>query len=148
MDNAQPRVEQSREVRQVLWVARKQLDQRPVEADQDGHLHHHGPQAADGVNALLLIELEGLLGDALPVLGVLLLDLLDLGLQRGHGPGRAELPHRKREGGQPGQSGEDQDAEADVVEQQNVQEHQAVDHGPDDRLIPNGPDELHALLFP
>ena len=111
-----------------------------VEADPDGKLDEHRPQAPQGIHALLLVEPHGLLGEALPVLGVAGLKLLELGLERGHHLELAALLDRQRDHYRAYDQGEDDDAEPEAIEEDAVQQHQAVDHGVDNDPVPDAAD--------
>ena len=58
----------------------------------DGHLNEHGAQASQGVDSMLLVKSHGLLRHALPIIGVLLLDLFEQWLELGHTTGHFDLP--------------------------------------------------------
>ena len=121
------------------------MEEALVKADPDGELDEHRPQAPQGVHAVLLVHAHGLLGEALPVLGVFGLKLLELGLEPGHGLELAALLHRQRDHYRAHDQGEDDDAEPKAVEEDAIQQHQAVDHGLDNDQVPDVADYFHWL---
>ncbi len=98
-----------------------------VQRDQDGELEEHGAQAAEGVHSALPVELHDFFLAALGV-AVLLVDLLDAGLDALHGAGNVELAEGQGEGDQPDEDGEGDDREAEAIEEDVIQENQQVHH--------------------
>ena len=94
---------------------------------------------------MLFVYPHRLLRDALPVFGVSLLDLLELGLKCGHGPYLAALLHRQGDHDGAYDDGKDNDAKPEAAEENAIQQHQAVDHRLDNYQIPEVPDYFHGL---
>ena len=117
-----------------------------VEAYPDRELNEHRPQASQWVDTLLPVELHGLLRDPLFVLGVAFLDLLQLGLEYRHGLQLPALLHRERHHDHANDEREYDDTYAEVLEKNAVQQHQAVDHRPDDDSVPDVDDYCQSLF--
>ena len=128
MDAGEPGVQLLREIDKALGVPGHGLNDRLVEAYPYGKLHKHRAQTPDGVHALLLVQLHGLLGDLLRVLAVLLPDLLDLRLEAGHGPGGVQLLAGQGVHGNANSDGEGNDAQPEIAREDAVQEDQRVQH--------------------
>lgn len=132
----EPWVELGRKVGETLRCGCKGRTQGPEEADEDRHLENERPKAADWVDTRLPVELHGLLGTALRIVLVLLVDLLRLRRKLAHGPGHLQLPQGERHHEKARRYGEHDDAQAEVAEEDPVQEYQAVDHRPVDDQVP------------
>jgi len=112
------------------------LDQHPEETDEDRHLDHEGAKTPDGADPGILVEFHGLLGYPGAVVLIALLNFLHLGLQGGHVAYLPDLFQGQRHRQQPHYEGEDDDGQAHLIPENDVQDQQGVDHGPDDYLIP------------
>ena len=84
MDLWQPIVEVLGQSDKAFGLGRDGLEDCLVEADPDRELYEHGAEAAERVDALLLVQGHRLAGCAPPFALVLLLNLLHLWLERGH----------------------------------------------------------------
>src|SRR4029079_12205333 len=95
------------------------------ERDENRDLQEERANAAQRVGARFPVELHDLF---LPPLGVavLLVDLLDLRLDRLHRLRRVNVAKRQRERGRADQDGERDDRQAEAVEQQMREQHQQV----------------------
>ena len=98
---------------------------------------------------MFLVETHRFLRYAGPVVGEFGLKLLHLGLQGAH---RLHLPalfQAQREHCPTHDNREYDDAEPEVVEKNEIQEHQAVYHRPDDDLVPKDANKLQdfALIW-
>ena len=114
---------------------------------QMGNCMTQRAEAPDWVYPVLLVNPHGLLRDALPVLGVLLLYLLDLGLNGGHGLELFALAHGEREHDHAHEDGERQYGEAKAVEEVVVEHHQAVYHWPDEDRVPYVYDYFQVIIL-
>ena len=74
VEDGQPSVEFAGKADEALRGERHDKVDGPKQADEDGHLDDHGAEAADGVEAHLLVRLHDLL---LALLGVVLVTLVD-----------------------------------------------------------------------
>ena len=81
------------------------------EADEHGDLHQHGEAAHGHVDAVVLLQLGHLHGHPLAVVGVLLLDGLNLRLQFRHLLGGADLLHHRVEEDESDRHREEHDGE-------------------------------------
>ncbi len=133
-----PGVQLFRQPDQVVGAGEHDLDQHPEQADQDGHLDDHWAQAAEGAHPGLPVQAHGLLGNSGPVPGVPVLNLLQLGLQRTHGPHLLQLLQCQRQRGHPDNGGQYDDRQTHLAEEDGVEHHQAVEHGPNYQF---GPEE-------
>lgn len=116
-----------------------------IQADPDRELDHHRPQAANGVDPHLLVQLHGLLGDPGPILAIPGLNGLQPRLEVRHFLGRADLLQCQGQGCQAHQDGEDDDGDTEVPPHEGVQHHQAVLHGVEDDLVPQDRDDFHCF---
>ena len=85
-----------------LLVVRVEPAQHVEQAEEDRDLQEHRKAAHQRVGLLLPVELHHLFLERLPVTLVLLLQLLDLGLERLHRPLRPDLLDEDREQDRPG----------------------------------------------
>ena len=84
------------------------LVEQPEQREEDRHLQQDRQAGGERVGARLLVELHRLLGELLPVVAVLLLQLLDLGLDQLHVPAGLDLLDEQRD-----QRGPDDQRQAD-----------------------------------
>ena len=132
MNLRQPVVQVPRQPYEAFWIGRHGLEYRLIQAYPDGELDEHGAETAERVDALLPVEFHSLLGGALTVALVALLNFLHLRLERAHRLYLAALLDRERHERQPYQQRKGDDGYAEVEEQVGVQHHQPVYHGLDD----------------
>ncbi len=102
-----------------------------------GELDEQRPKAADGVDAVRLVQRHSLAREPLAVFGVLLLNPLELRLKIGHLLHLAALPNRQRDEHGTHNQREGDDSQAKVQEEHAVKQHEAVYHRLDDNEIPN-----------
>ena len=126
----------SRQADETLRVGWNSLYYRLVQPDPYRELNEHWSQTAEWVDTLLAVELHRLLGRALPVAFVLVLDLLHHGLESAHRLDLAALLHRERDHHDPYQQGEGNYRDAEVREQVVIQQDQGIDHRLDDHEVP------------
>ncbi len=107
MDLGNPSVQMARETDKAFRVGRNGLDDRLVQPYPDWELNKHRTQASQRIDAMLSVELHRLLGRALPVTLVLVLNLLHERLECAHALDLATLldrqgdhhhPHKERKG--------------------------------------------------
>ena len=127
---------------QVFRLGKEGLDEDPEQADKDWQLHHQGAEAADGADAGLPVELHGFLGYPCPVAAVPVLNFLHARLQFAHAAHLANLLQGQGQGYQPYQNGKGDYRQPHVVEADNVQHHQGVEHGADYYFIPKQEEEF------
>ncbi len=137
MDKGNPGIQFIRKSHQPIRIGREGLHQGLKQAYPYRELDHHWPQASQGVYPCLAIHSHRLLGKLTFVVLILFPQLLELGLETGHGPHLAYLSQGEGCSYQAYEDGKGYDGQAHVAEQHGVQEHQAVDHGPEDALIPD-----------
>lgn len=122
--------------RQVLRGVGQHLDDSVIQANPDGHLNHHWPQAPNRVHSHFLVKAHGLLGQARLVLGIPFLEGLKPGLQLRHLLGRAYLSQAQGQCDQAYQDGENNDGYAEVAAGHCVQHHQPIHHRVEDQSVP------------
>lgn len=123
---------------QVVGRIKKRLHQDAKQSEEDQHLGYHWTQATKGANAGVFVQLHSFLGYSGPIAAVPRLDFLNLGLHGGHAPHLPQLLEGKGKGSQPHHYGKNNYCEAHVVEKNDVQHQQGVEHRPDDYLGPEG----------
>ena len=136
IDLRKPVVQVSRQADETLRVGWNSLNNRLVQPDPYRELNEHWSQAAKRVNTLLTIQLHRLLGRALPVAFVLVLDLLHHGLESAHRLYLAALLHRERNHHDPHQQSKGDNRDAKVREQVVIEQDQSIDHRLDDHEVP------------
>ena len=93
----------------------REAHHRLPDADQDRQGQQQGQAAGDRAGAVLFVELEGFLGLALAILGVLALNLAQLGLEDLHFFLRLELLDGQGQHRDAHQDGEDDDRPAKIA---------------------------------
>ena len=136
MDLGNPLVEMARQANEAFRVRWNGLDDRLIQTYPDRELNEHRAQTAKRVNTLFAVELHRLLGRALPIAFVLVLDLLHHRLESAHGLDLATLFHCERDHRDSYQQREGNYRDAKVGEQVVVEQHQPVDHRLDDHEVP------------
>ena len=135
-----------READQAFWSRGQRLQDALVQADPDGELDEHRAEAAQRVYAVFTVEPHRLLRLALPVIAVFGLNLLHLGLQRGHRFELAALLHRQRDHDRAYHQREDDNGQSEVAEEDAVQQQKAVDHRLDEDQVPDVNDYGQSLM--
>ena len=123
---------------QVVGRIKQRLHQDAKQSEEDQHLGYHRTQATEGADAGLFVQLHRFLRDSGPIPAVPLLDFLNLGLHGGHAPHLPQLLEGKGKCSQPHHYGKNNYGKAHVVEENDVQHQQGVEHRPDDYLGPEG----------
>ena len=100
-------------------------------------LDYHWSQATYGIDSGLPVHAHGFLGEPFGVALVLFPQLLEFRLKAGHRAHLADLPEGKGCGDQAHKDGKSNDGKSHIAEENGVEEHQAVYHGPEDALVPN-----------
>ena len=117
-----------RQVHEAAGQVAQALDDRPVQPDPDWELHDHRPQAPEGADSRLTVQLHRL---ALLKLGVVLetvADLLHLRLQGLHPGRRFQLLEGQRVECHADDDGERDDGERHAFKQHVIEEYQPVQH--------------------
>ena len=131
-----PRIELLRKTHQVFRLGKQGLDEDAEKANKDGKLNHQRAQAPHRAHTRFPVQPHGLLGYPGPVPAVPLLDFPHPGLQFAHPAHLPDLLQGEGKGHQPYQNGKGYDGQSHVVEAQNVQHHQGVEHGTDYYFVP------------
>lgn len=126
----------ARQVRETVWGAGKRLPDGLIEAYPNRELDENRAKATQRVEPRLPINLQRLLRLFLPVAGMLGLDLFQPRRQLPHLFGVLGLFDGQREHQDPDEDGEDDDTQPNIIEKDVVQQHQAVDHRPEDNFYP------------
>ena len=138
MDRGEPGVKPLAQPYQRVRLGGKSLPQGLKQANPDRKLDQHRPQAAQWVHSALAVQLHRLLGNPRPIIAVPLLDSLHPRLKGAHGPHLPGLLQGQRQRGQPDQHGEGDDGEPELIEEDPVQQRQAVDHGVNNQNVEQG----------
>ena len=145
MNSRQPRIEVAGQTYKAVRGCRKYLENRPIQPYPDGELQEHRPQASDRVHPILFVNLHRFRGDLLPVFAVAFLHLLYFRLNLSHLFHLTALSHRQGEHHTAHHNREDENAHAKVIEEDAIQQHQAVHHRIDDDCVPNIEDYFQCL---
>ena len=136
----------ARKADQAFRSRGQRLQDASVQANPDGELDEHRAEAAQRVYTVFTVEPHRLLRLAPPVLAVFGLNLLHLGLQRGHRFELSALLHRQRDHDRADHQGEDDNGKPEVAEEDVVQQQKAVDHRVDDDRVPDVTDYGQSLM--
>lgn len=98
----------------ALRGGRQRLDYRLEQPYPYGELDEERPKAADRVDAVCLVDSHRFAGKPLTVVGMLLLEFLQLGLEFGHLLHLAALAHGERDKHRAHQQRECDDGDAEV----------------------------------
>ena len=134
-----------RQSHQLVRRAKQGLNQHPEQAEQDGHLHNHGPQAADRAYSGILVDPHGLLGHPGPVVLIALLRGLHFGLKSAHGPHLPDLFDGEGHRHEPDDDGQQDDGYAHLLASQNVKQHQQIQGWADYELGPRVEPRQHQI---
>ena len=126
---------------QVLGFGEQGLYENAEQANEDWELDNQGPQATHRAYTGLPVEFHGFLGNAGAVAAVTLLDFPHPWLEFAHPAHLPNLLEGQGQRHQPDQDGKGNDGQSHVVETENVQHHQGVEHGTNNYFVPESKED-------